>query len=110
MLMSVKEYAAKNGISVSTVQRRLNKGDLKGKRLGRVWYVTSKVMSEATEKSDLSQQYQMDSVVGKLMECVAKLEQLQQDRQRLAELQAYVAMLEKQLFSDRRGGERHVQP
>jgi IS30 family transposase len=39
MLISVKEYAAKLQVSPSTVQRRLNRGELKGRRFGRVWYV-----------------------------------------------------------------------
>lgn len=39
MLMSVKEYAAKAAVSPSTVQRRLSRGELKGRRFGRAWYV-----------------------------------------------------------------------
>lgn len=124
MLMTVKEYAVKTAVSPSTVQRRLGRGEIKGRRLGRIWYVESdsdtQLTSVATPPSRTTSHstnelisfsskalnsYLIMSdrlIAEKERNYLEKCDQLSKEQQKVAELSSYVQLLEKMLFPSNR--------
>jgi hypothetical protein len=131
LLVSLKEYAHEHEVSASTVLRRLKRGELKGKRIGRTWYVIKATQPNSTPNfanDDLTAGWSVaadpnTAAVGHLpvSDLVSfsskalnsylmmserllaekdrayqeKLAELNRERQRLVELEAYVVLLER---------------
>jgi hypothetical protein len=133
MLMSVREYAATQAVSPSTIQRRLGRGDLKGRKVGRAWFVDVQDLAQAkpalasaemtnlalggndSEKSPTVKElisFSAKALNSYLMMSDRLLEEKEKTfeekrielchyKQRVAELEAYVELLETSLFSGR---------
>ena len=133
MLMSVREYAATQGVSPSTIQRRLGRGDLKGRKVGRAWFVDVQDLTQTTAVSTgaevgiaglAAKEAEKSPTVKELISFSAKalnsylmmsdrlIEEKEKAfeekrvelchyKQRVAELEAYVELLETSLFSGR---------
>jgi len=125
--MTVKEYAVKTAVSPSTVQRRLGRGEIKGRRMGRIWYVeadsmelplnlptqlTSPTVAPPRSTHELISfsskalnSYLMMSdrlIAEKERNYLEKCDQLKHEQQKVAELTFYVQLLEKMLFPSNR--------
>ena len=129
MFLTVREYAAKHGVSVSTVQRRLAKGEIKGQRFGRSWYIELDSTNAGKTAAEIAgsvpvRQTSVPSNVKDLIDFSSKalnsylmmsdrlleekeqgynekVRQLEIEKQRVAELESYVRMLERLLFNNR---------
>ncbi len=130
MLLSVREYAAAQGVSASTIQRRLQRGELKGKRFGRAWYVQVSSVATSSEAAPETstplpllgaEQMQHSPTLKELIAFSSKAlnsyllmsdrlvaekersfeemqQQLNAEKQRVAELTNYVRILENLVF------------